>query len=127
MGVIGKVATSRLIQPLPATVGTWIESLLVQSDILDRRAALNLVLYRSFIDVDPGDAESYFIFSNEKRVMASAMGSRTKSSVIRGDTKDRRIICAAPGHGWFTCDWTLQANVGGSGSAGGPSRTKADD
>lgn len=117
MGVIGKVATNRLIQPLPATVGNWIEPLLAQSDILDRRAALNLAIYRSFIDVDPGDAESYFIFSNEKRVMANAMGSRTKSSVIRADTKDRRVICAAPGHGWFTCDWTLQANVGGSGSA----------
>jgi len=117
MGVIGKVATSRLIQPLPATVGSWVEPLLAQSDVLDRRAALNLALYRSFLEVDPGDAKSYFIFSNEKRVMAGAITSRTKASVIRADTKDRRVTCAAPGHGWFTCDWTLQATIGGSGNA----------
>ena len=117
MGVIGKLATSRLIQPLPATVGSWVEPLLAQSDVLDRRAALDLALYRSFLGVDPGGAESSFIFSNEKRVMEITMDSRSKASVIRADTKDRRVTCAAPGHGWFTCDWTLQTNIGGSGNA----------
>ena len=117
MGVLGKVATGRLIQPLSATVGAWIEPLLAESDIIDRRVALNLALFRSFIDADPGDAESYFVFSNEKRVNAVGMAPRTKSSVIRADSKERRITCAAPGHGWFTSDWTLQANVGDSSNA----------
>ncbi len=116
MGVLDKAATKRLIQPLPAVLGGWIGPLESESELIDRRTALNLAFYRSFLNVSPGDTESYFIFSNEKHVMASAMGSRTKHSVIRADADTRRVTCAAPGHGWFTSDWTLQAGVGQTGA-----------
>lgn len=116
MGIIDKVATNRLIQPLPAPAGPWIQPLLAESAILDTTIALNLALYRSFIDVDPGDAESYFVFSNEKRIASSVASARTKASVVRADADDLRIFCAAAGHGWFTRDWTLRATTNAAAS-----------
>ena len=117
MNVVGKVATSLLVQPLAAPVGGWVEPLLTQTDVLDRRAALNLALYRSFVAVDPGFAGSSFAFTNETRLKPRVIAARTKASVVRADTQDLRVLCAAAGYGWFTNDWTLQATIGASDAA----------
>jgi hypothetical protein len=109
MKIVNQISAARVTQPQPAVIGDWVQSVLADHPMLNRRDAFNLALIKTLTSVDASEAKSYFIFANEKRINSVTAKERTRHSIIRADGIGApRLVCGAPGHGWLTRDWTLQ-------------------